>query len=346
MRNFSPGAVVFPITLGILFSNPLNKSGERKLHAKRSWLAAAIVAMLLVLAACATQSETVEVTRVVTETVTAEGEEMEVTRVVTEAVTESADASVPNVQQPQARLIIKNGELAIVVVDTETAVATATQLVADLGGYIISQQIFDTQFGRSAANMQLAVPVTQFETALNQLRELGQVTNDFAGGQDVTNEFVDLGSKLDNLTATRDRLRTFLDEAKTVEEALRVNDQLKQVEEEIAIIQGRLNYLSDRAAFSTIDLSLQPLLPTPTPSPIPTAESWQPGNTAQVAVVSLQESAQQTADFSIYYGIVCGPWLLLVGLSVWVFWRIRRRFTPVNPQREGNNQDNETPTAV
>lgn len=296
------------------------------MNAKRfSWLAAAIVAMLLVLAACASQTETVEVTRIVTETVTVEGEAQEVTRVVTEMVTESADASLPNAQ-PQARLIIKNGELAIMVVDTETAVSTATQLVAELGGYIISQQIFDTQFGLSAANMQLAVPVTQFETALNQLRALGQVTNDFAGGQDVTDEYVDLGSKLDNLIATRDRLRTFLDDAETVEEALRVNDQLKQVEEEIAIIQGRRNYLSDRAAFSTIDLSLQPLLPTPTPSPIPTAESWQPGNTAQVAVVNLQESAQKTADFSIYYGIVCGPWLLLLALFGWIGWRLRQRF--------------------
>lgn len=296
------------------------------MNAKRfNWLAAALVAMLLVLAACSTQAETVEVTRLVTETVTVEGEAVEVTRVITEAVTESADAAVANAQ-PQARLIIKNGELAIMVVDTETAVSTATQLIADLGGYIISQQIFDTQFGRSAANLQLAVPVNQFENALNQLRELGQVTNDFAGGQDVTDEYVDLGAKLDNLIATRDRLRTFLDDAETVEEALRVNDQLKQVEEEIAIIQGRRNYLSDRAAFSTIDLSLQPLLPTPTPSPIPTAESWQPGNTAKVAAVNLQESAQQTADFSIYYGIVCGPWLLLLGLLGWIGWRLRRRF--------------------
>jgi len=291
------------------------------------WLAAAVSAMLLVLAACssAPATSTVEVTRVVTETVTVEGETVEVTRVVSGTVSESANASVPDAQS-QARLIIKNGELAIIVVDTKTAVATATQLVAELGGYIISQQIFDTQFGLSAANMQLAVPVTQFESALNQLRELGEVTNDFAGGQDVTDEYVDLGSRLDNLIATRDRLRTFLDDAETVEEALRVNDQLKQVEEEIAIIQGRRNYLSDRSAFSTIDLSLQPLLPTPTPSPIPTAESWRPGNTAQVAVVNLQESAQKTADFSIYYGIVCGPWLLLLALLGWIGWRLRRRF--------------------
>ena len=294
------------------------------MNAKRfTWLAALTV-MLFLLAACGGGAP-----EMVEDTAQVDTVQVEVTRVVTETVVEEVEsaADVANtVAQPQARLIIKNGELAIMVVDTDTAVASATQLVADLGGYIISQQIFDVQVGHSAANMQLAVPVTQFETALTQLRLLGEVTNDFAGGQDVTDEFVDLGSRLDNLIATRDRLRTFLDNAETVEEALRINDELKTVEEVIAIIQGRRNYLSDRSAFSTIDLSLQPLLPTPTPSPIPTPSSWQPGNTAQLAMVNLQESAQETADFSIYYGIVCGPWLLLLALVGWLGWRVNRRF--------------------
>lgn len=298
------------------------------MNAKRFYWLAALVAMLLSLAACASSPEVVEVDRVTIDTVTEAAEVSEITAVPQPTATVQAgqDSSAVPGSQPQARLIIKNGELTIMVIDTDEAVTAATQLVADLGGYIISQQIFDVEFGRSAANMQLAVPVSQFETALTQLRRLGEVTNDFAGGQDVTDEFVDLGSRLDNLLATRDRLRTFLDDAETVEEALRINEELKSVEEEIAIIQGRRNFLSDRAAFSTIDLSLQPLLPTPTPSPIPTAASWQPGDTAQLAVVNLQESAQQTADFSIYYGIVCGPWLLLLAIAGWIGWRLQQRF--------------------
>ena len=292
------------------------------MNAKHFYWLAALAAMLMLLAACGggdlgSPAEVVEVTRVVTETEAVE---------VAAGDAAIAQATRETAVQPQARLIIKNGELAIMVVDTDTAVATATQLTADLGGYIISQQIFDVQTGFSAANMRLAVPVNQFENALNQLRQLGEVTNDFAGGEDVTDEFVDLGSRLDNLLATRDRLRSFLDSAETVEEALRINEELKVVEEEIAIIEGRRNFLSDRAAFSTIDLNLQPILPTPTPSPIPTPASWQPGNTAQLAMVNLQESAQQTADFSIYYGIVCGPWLLLLAAFGWMGWRVRRRF--------------------
>jgi hypothetical protein len=232
---------------------------------------------------------------------------------------------------PQQRLIIKNGQLTVLVDDTDQAVDQATQLTVELGGYIISQLVYDDDAGYRFATIRLAVPVMRFEEALRGLRTLGQVSNEAASGEDVTDEFVDLNSRLDNLIATRDRLRGFLDAAQTVEEALEINEELKVVEEEIAVIQGRINYLRDRAAFSTIDLTINPFIPTPTPTPtptatpIPTAEAWHPLNTAKVAAVDLQEAAQETADFSIYYGIVCGPWLAVFGLIAYAGWRLRRR---------------------
>ncbi len=301
-----------------------------------------LACLLFVLIACGggAELEVVEVTRVVTETIveTVQLEEVavEVTRVVVETVV-VAEGDMVATPEPigtavhqtaqQQRLIIKNGNMHITVEDTETAVNQATDTAVQMGGYIISQQVWDEGAYRFAT-MRLAVPVLRFEDALRTFRTLGTVTDEAASGEDVTDEHVDLQSRLDNLIATRDRLRSFLDQATTIEEALRINEELKVVEEEIAVIQGRLNYLGDRAAFSTIDLALNPWIPTPTPSPtptntpIPTAQAWHPGDTVQLAAVDLQETAQGTADFGIYYGIVCGPWLVLFGLAGLVVWKI------------------------
>lgn len=306
-----------------------------------------LVCLLLVAVACQTaEPQVIEVTRVVTEvetiTVEVEGEAIEVTRVVAEEV--NGDAGIAATERTgmtatpigtavrqtaqQQRLIIKNGEMTITVEDTATAVDQAIDTAVNLGGYIISQQVSANDQGHRFATMRLAVPVLRFEEALQQFRRLGTVTHEAASGQDVTDEYVDLQSRLNNLIATRDRLRTFLEQATTIEEALRINEELKIVEEEIAVIQGRLNYLGDRAAFSTINLTLNPWLPTPTPSPtpsptpIPTAQAWHPAHTAQLAAVDLQESAQETADFLIYYGILCIPWLLLLALAIWPVWKV------------------------
>ncbi len=232
--------------------------------------------------------------------------------------------------QTQQRLIIRDGRMVVTVVDTETAVNSATNLAVGLGGYIISQNMFDDVQGFTYANMRLAVPVDQFEFALRELRKLGEVTDESSSGEDVTDEYVDLNSRLTNLQATQERLLEFLDEAETIDEILEVNEELTKVEEDIAVIQGRINFLRDRAAFSTIDLTLNPLLPTPTPSPTPTAtplptpESWLPGDTAETAVVQLQNTAQNVADFGIFYGILCGPWLVVLLLVLWVTLRLRR----------------------
>lgn len=322
------------------------------------WVCVLLIPILLY--ACAGRSpQVVQVTRVVTETVIEEGEAVEVTRVVTEIVesvvevveapagedsaalqataapTPSSLASEPVSQQ---RLIIKDGRLTVVVDNTETAVNAATNLVVELGGYIISQNIHDDPQGYRFATMRLAVPVTQFEVAMRDLRGLGQVTNESSSGTDVTDEFVDLNSRLTNLHLTRDRLRSFLDQAENVTETLAVNEELKQVDEEIAVIQGRINFLQDRSAFSTIELTLNPWIPTltptatatatatPTATPLPTAEVWRPGDTVKVAAVQLQDSAQSTADFAIYNSIVCGPWLLLLFVFIYPGWRLFQRW--------------------
>jgi hypothetical protein len=58
---------------------------------------------------------------------------------------------------------------------------------------------------------------------------------------------------------------------------------------------------------------------------LPTPENWRPGDTAKVASVQLQETAQSTADFLIYRFIVCAPWLIVWGLLTWGGWQIAKR---------------------
>lgn len=356
----------------------------KQLRFRKQWLWLLIIPLLLYACQPETVVETVveqvEVTRVITETIAEEGESVEVTRVVIKEVPAAAENSeevaalqatpaasrgqITSDPVPQQRLIIKDGRLTVIVDDTETAVNAATNLTVELGGYIISQNIHDDPQGYRFASLKLAVPVSQFEFALRDLRGLGQVTNESSSGTDVSDEFVDLNSRLTNLQLTRDRLRSFLDQATDVNQTLAVNEELVKVEEEIALIQGRLNFLRDRAAFSTIDLTINPWIPTPTATatatatptptatPLPTAEVWRPGDTAVVASVRLQDTAQSTADFLIFNGIVCGPWLLLLllfgypSLRLAQRWQMLSRWQQVIPSTRRTSRQNSIQSIV
>jgi hypothetical protein len=179
--------------------------------------------------------------------------------------------------------------------------------------------------------------VDQFETALRRMRALAvRVLDENAGGEDVTDQYVDLQSQLTNLEATRDRIKGFLAQAKTVDEALRINQQLAEVEGQIEQIKGKMNYFSNRSAFSTITVSIEPDLPvivptptlTPTPTPLPALDPWNPGDTTQAASRTLISAYRGIIDFLIWIFVVVIPILAPPVLLVWlVVWLVQRRMS-------------------
>jgi hypothetical protein len=158
--------------------------------------------------------------------------------------------------------------------------------------------------------------------------------DDNATGEDVTSQYVDLQSQLTNLEATRDRIKSFLDQAKTVDEALRINQQLSDVEAQIEQIKGQMNYLSNRSAFSTVTINLEPDLPklvaTPTPTATPPAiqalSPWDPGRTTHRATNTLVSAYRMIVELLIWVIVVLVPIFGPPALLIWlVVWLVRRR---------------------
>ncbi len=222
------------------------------------------------------------------------------------------------------RLILKDGQMDLVVEDTDRAIDQITQIAVDSGGYVLSSES-KLRDNYKLATLKLGVPSERFEDVQRRIRTLAvRVVNETASGQDVSDEYVDLESRLSNLEATAARIREFLAQAKTVEEALKVNAELSKVEDEIEKIKGRMNYLKDRAAYSTLTIGLEPVRPTPTPTPTatptptPTPAAWRPGETFKSATEVLGSAARGL--------VVVLPFLVVSGLIVWlVAWLIRRR---------------------
>lgn len=243
---------------------------------------------------------------------------------------------------PQDRLIIKNAEIYLLVQDADTAIDRVTQIAADAGGYVLSGE---TSFNGpyKLATMTIAVPSTQFENTMQRLHGIAlDVMGEIASGQDVSAEYVDLDSRLRNLEATRERIAGFLDNARTVEEALQINRQLSDIEEEIEQVKGRMNYLSGRAAFSTITVHLEVPMPTETPTPTPTntptptptftptatytPTPWSPGTTFNDAVDTQAGMLRGLTEAVIWLFVVIGPYAVGLALVAFGARAVHRRF--------------------
>jgi len=230
------------------------------------------------------------------------------------------------------RMIVKNADIRLLVEDTNTAIDRATQIVGDAGGYIVSSRVWYQDYAEyqlKYASVTLGVPVDEFEKVLSRLRGLAiEVRDETASGEDVSDQYVDLQSQLVNLEATRERVKSFLDDAKTVEEALRVNQELSNLDAQIEQIKGRMNYLADRSSYSTITINFEPELPELKPV-VPAAHTWNPGDVLKDAVKVLTTAYQGIAEFVIWLGVVILPIFLPPALLLWALWKMFTRKTKV-----------------
>ncbi len=229
-------------------------------------------------------------------------------------------------------MIIKSGEIKLLVESTDTAIDRATQVVGDAGGYIISSRVWYQAYydGKNYkyATITIGVPVQQFERTLSRLRGLAvQVLDETASGEDVTDQFVDLQSQLTNLEATRDRIKSFLDQATTVDEALRINQELSNIEAQIEQIKGQMNYLQDRSSYSTITINFEPVLPEilPTITPSPEPITWKPGETFEKSKETVIGAYQGIIDLLIWFFVVFVPIMLPPAFLLWLLWRLFKR---------------------
>lgn len=245
---------------------------------------------------------------------------------------------------PQGQMVIKNGEIALLVQDTHTAIDQVTQIAVDNGGYVLTSQASQDTRGVTNATITIAVRADQFETALRRLREIAlDVQSETSTGQDVSSEYVDLNSRLTNLEATRDRIAKLLDSAKTVDEALTINQQLSDIEGQIEQVKGRMNYLTGRSAFSTITVTLNQKVdatPTPTPTLTPTPTStpiWSLGPTIKDATSAQLDLFHMLLTLAVWIVLVPGPYLVVAGIGFWGFslWTRRRKPGGTGPATPG-----------
>lgn len=168
-----------------------------------------------------------------------------------------AERVLPAVGQDGAK-IIKTGAVELEVGEGRfsTTLGRITALAGANGGYVAEQQT--TELGDApSGTVTLRVPADRFEDVVTQVRRFGKVLSASSGGRDVTAEYADVDAQLQNLTATRDQLRTVLGEARAIPDILSVQDRINAVQLEIDRLQGQKNLLDDQTSFATLTVPVR-----------------------------------------------------------------------------------------
>ena len=217
----------------------------------------------------------------------------------------------------ESRKLIETAQLTL---ETKDLPATEKQVLDRLNkrqGIVSSSNITLDGNGRRNGNYTLRIPAGQLQPFIQELADLPNVIvrQRSLAVQDVTEEYIDVSARLENLQRQEKRLREILATANTVEDILKVEKELSAVRTQIESITGRLKALTGKIDLSTIQLRISEV------TVMTETNFW--GKLQGI----LRDSWVAAGDVVLYLiatFIVLSP-LALLTAAIWWGWRRRQK---------------------
>jgi len=221
---------------------------------------------------------------------------------------------------PRQPSIIRTATLRLVASDFNAARASVESIVAQAAGFIDQITVNGAPGAARTLTGSIRVPATRMSDALARLRQLGPVTEDTQGSEDVTDQLVDLDARLTNARATEQRLNDIL-KARTgkLSDVLQVEREISRVRLEIEQMDAQRVNMGRRVSYATITIEIDEIRKAGLesgPLSLPTR--------LRVAAADGLEAALESIVGTVLFILRAGPALVLwlaAGIFAWTLGR-------------------------
>ncbi|MGG3571422.1 DUF4349 domain-containing protein [Bacillus gobiensis] len=248
------------------------------------------------------------------------------------------NANAPKSEESQAeegsetteQMIIHEAQVEAEVKNYDEGVKWILERVSTVKGYVVNQSTTQEEDDGKSGTLDIRIPESSFQSFLDQLKGSSElsVLNQSVTGQDVTEEYVDLESRLAAKEAVEKRLYQFMENAKGTEDLLTVSNDLEKVQEEIESMKGRMNYLKTRSDMSNISLSLkEDALPGVTTTKLNT---WE--RTQQEFMSSVNGLLSFGSTLIVFLAGRSPIFLLIAAIAGAAYYLFKKRFRKESPK--------------
>jgi hypothetical protein len=155
------------------------------------------------------------------------------------------------------RMIVQTGNMQLIVDDVLSAIDKIMGITDQVNGYVVSSNRW-IEGERVYGSISIRVPSDHFNEVVNSLGDMAvEVKSQNVYSTDVTEEYVDLQARKQNLEATEQQLLHIMEKAEKVDDILDVQRELTSTREEIERIKGRMQYLEQTSQTSLIEVQLE-----------------------------------------------------------------------------------------
>ena len=168
---------------------------------------------------------------------------------------EKAEEKIPDVKDQ--RMIIRTGSLSIETDKYDDAEKKITDIVNKYSGFISNSKSTVNSSGNKSGTITVKVPADKYDALISDVSKIGKVMNQNIQANDVTEEYVDLESRLKTQKELEQRLIKLLSEkASKLAEVIEVEDKLASVRQKIESYEGKMKLLKSQSDLSTLTISV------------------------------------------------------------------------------------------
>ncbi|MCU0264738.1 MAG: DUF4349 domain-containing protein [Actinomycetia bacterium] len=158
----------------------------------------------------------------------------------------------------QQRSVIRTASVRLRADDVLVASKQAVVLVTSAGGLVAGEQtvIDPDDPDLTVSLLTLRVPEARLGDLLADLAELGTVLSQDQTATDVTEQVVDVQSRIQSQTESVNRVRALLARANTIGEIVQIEAQLATREAELEALQAQAKQLASQTVLATVTVSI------------------------------------------------------------------------------------------
>lgn len=214
----------------------------------------------------------------------------------------------------------KQIQTAIIALETTVLAETEKRLlalVAANNGLVESSQVSMNSDSRKEGRFVIRVPQETLVLTVDAIASLpdSKLRSRSVTTQDVTEEYIDVNARLDNLRLQEQRLRQLLAQAATVDEIIKIEAEISKVRTQLDSTTGRLKSLTGRIAMAVITVTI---------SETATLQFDSYGGKLLIALREGFQAAGETLLVTITVVIGSAP-AIAIFYGLWRLWKMLKR---------------------
>ena len=141
------------------------------------------------------------------------------------------------------RLVIYTAQFSILVGNVEDSMKELLKKIDQWNGYVQTADLRRVTF---------RIPAASFDRVVQDISQMGVVTNKQIQAEDVTRRFTDLQLRIQVAETSLKRLMTLLEKAQRTEDLIKIENEIRRLTEELERLKAELRTMADQIAYSTI----------------------------------------------------------------------------------------------